>query len=192
MIRSCSPPARLLNLRTCLLLQLLIWGCLAIKAQPVPKLNSVSPEWIQRGGTIEVSLAGENLTNATRLAFSNDTESNQNSIAASDLKVTNNKALSAKLTIAADSPLGEHEVRVITPTGVSEPVTINLSELPEAQESGTNSSIESSQMLQLPVAVNGLIKASAETDYFRFHAKKGEQLIFEVFASRAGSPLDSS
>jgi len=48
-----------------------------LHAQPIPKLTSVYPEWIQRGTTIEITLSGENLTNATRLVFSSDTESNQ-------------------------------------------------------------------------------------------------------------------
>src|ERR1043166_204584 len=32
----------------------------------------------------------------------------------------------------------------------------------------------------------------AQQDYFRFHAKKGERVIFDVNAYRSGSPLDSS
>src|SRR2546426_2601706 len=41
-------------------------------AQPVPKLTSISPEWIQRGTTAEVVFAGENLGNVTRFIFTGE------------------------------------------------------------------------------------------------------------------------
>jgi len=69
---------------------------------------------------------------------------------------------------------------------------MNIGALPELSENGTNNSTETSQSIELPAAINGFIKAPAEIDYYRFHGKKGEQLIFDVFASRMNSPLDSS
>ena len=33
----------------------------AVAAQPIPKLKSISQEYVQRGSTIEVTLTGENL-----------------------------------------------------------------------------------------------------------------------------------
>jgi len=171
---------------------LLLSSFTLMQAQPIPKLTSVFPEWIQRGTTIEITLSGENLTNATRLVFSSDTESNQAGIAVTELTAKDNKTLAAKLAVSSSLPPGERELRVVTPTGVTEPIAINLSELPELHESGTNKSPESSQLIELPAAINGFIKAPAESDYYRFHAKKGEPLIFDVFASRMNSPLDSS
>jgi len=47
-------------------------------------------------------------------------------------------------------------------------------------------------LIELPAAINGFITAPAESDYYRFHSKKGEPSIFDVFASRMNSPLDSS
>src|SRR5262245_40114774 len=45
---------------------------LLINAQPVPKITSVSPEWVQRGTTAIVALEGENLADATGFLFSGD------------------------------------------------------------------------------------------------------------------------
>ena len=39
-------------------------------AQPVPKLTSLSPEWIQRGATGQVVFSGENLATVTGFLFS--------------------------------------------------------------------------------------------------------------------------
>jgi len=170
----------------------LLMFCLALSAQPIPKLNSVSPDWIQRGTAVDVTFAGENLTNASALWFGLDPDSRQSGLAATDLKTADGKSLTAKITVAADATPGEREVRLVTPTGVSEPLILNLGELPEVRETSTNKSPETAQSVELPVALNGLIQAAAETDYYRFKAKKGQQLIFEVYAARMGSPLDSS
>src|SRR5437763_9258075 len=43
-----------------------------MSAQPVPKLTSVSPEWIQRGTTSLVTLEGENLSEVTGFVFSGE------------------------------------------------------------------------------------------------------------------------
>src|SRR6266566_8672452 len=79
-----------------LLTLLLLRGFTLLQAQPIPKLTSVSPGWIQRGTTIEITLSGEYLTNVTRLLFSSDTESNQAGIAVTELKAQDNKTLAAK------------------------------------------------------------------------------------------------
>src|SRR5881628_1030769 len=46
--------------------------CLSGYAQPVPKLDSVSPDWLRRGSTVEVTFTGENLRGVTNLIFSGD------------------------------------------------------------------------------------------------------------------------
>ena len=40
------------------------------------------------------------------------------------------------------------------------------------------------------MTVNG--KLEAPENEYRFHARKGEKLVFEINANRLGSPLDSS
>src|SRR5439155_20192835 len=47
------------------------------------------------------------------------------------------------------------------------------------------------QMLELPAVISGVI-AGAQVDYYRFKTAKGQDLVFEVDASRRGSALDSS
>jgi len=45
--------------------------------------------------------------------------------------------------------------------------------------------------IQIPVTVNGRIDKPAAENRYRFHARKGEQLLLEVNARRLGSDLDS-
>src|SRR5437660_12429954 len=42
-------------------LWLVLFFALAASAQPVPKITSISPEWIQRGTTNDLTIVGDNL-----------------------------------------------------------------------------------------------------------------------------------
>ena len=196
-------------------------GCLATAAllislpawaQPAPKLTALSSEWIQRGTNIEVRLDGENLAPGTSFLFSGDpglSASNKPPTSPASPTVTietpgggisrvepvvavDNKRVVARIAAAADAALGARELRVVTPNGVSNPLTINVGHLPEATESGSNNTLEQAQDISLPLTLNGAISAAAQTDYYKFTAKKGEELVFEMDAARRGSPLDSS
>src|SRR6185503_18383412 len=50
----------------------LLLAAFSLVAQPIPKLTSISPEWIQRGTTQEVILTGENLGATTAFIFSGE------------------------------------------------------------------------------------------------------------------------
>src|SRR3954463_16452341 len=45
----------------CFFLAILLFSSLSLCAQPVPKITSISPEWIQRGTTVNLTIVGENL-----------------------------------------------------------------------------------------------------------------------------------
>src|SRR4029079_10685721 len=68
---------------------------------------------------------------------------------------------------------------------------------PEITETEPNDAIEHAQSLSIPITINGHIDgaatrgSSADEDYFRFHATKGEKLNIDVAAARLDSPLDS-
>ncbi len=184
----------------------------AVPAAAQPKLTSLSAEWIQRGTNIQVRFEGENLAPGTGFLFSGDpglTASNQPAAATIAPTVTietpgggisrvepvaavDSKRVVARIAASPDAPLGTREVRVVTPNGVSNPLVINVSHLPEVAESGANNSLDQAQSISLPVALNGAISGAAQVDYYKFKAKKGEELVFEVDAARRGSPLDSS
>lgn len=72
-----------------------------------------------------------------------------------------------------------------------------VGDAPEIDEREPNDSVEHAQTVAFPVTINGHVAggsdrgSTADEDYFRFTAKKGEKLSIEVAASRLGSPLDS-
>ena len=68
---------------------------------------------------------------------------------------------------------------------------------PEILGREPNDTAAQAQAVSVPVTLNGHIDGGAKAggspdeDYFRFRAKKGEQLSIDVAAARLGSPLDS-
>ena len=183
--------------------------CLALNlmAQPAPKLNSISRSWMQRGASTDVVLRGENLAGATRILISGGAgvEAEITPAPAQGIKVESagggivsvaprdDKQLRVALKLAPDAALVERELRVVTDAGVSNPVRFRASSLPEIESRRDNLEAEKAQTIDLPAAVNGVISSAAESDFFRFKAKSGEQLVFDCYAQRlGGSGLDSS
>jgi hypothetical protein len=174
-------------------------------AQPVPKLTSLSREWIQRGTTVEIVLSGENLGNITGFVFSGEPglsatnvppaasaapavtiESASGGITRAETpRAVDQKRIVARVTAATNAALSAREIRAVAPTGISNPLAINVGHLPEVAERDAAS-------LSLPAAVSGVISAAAQVDEFKFKATKGQELIFEVDAARRGSALDGS
>jgi hypothetical protein len=191
--------------RLCLAGLLLTFGCAAALAQATPKLNSLSREWFQRGSTNEVIFAGENLRGLKRFHVSGDpgvkvvlaldvkpvppivVESSRGGIGVSSGEDPNR--VRAQVIVSDDAPLTSREVRAITGTGVSNPLRIELSVLPEILESRKGSD---AQVIDLPVGISGVISAPDEQDAYQFRGKKGQELTFDLLAFRMGSPLDSS
>ncbi|MSV29552.1 MAG: hypothetical protein EXQ52_12540 [Bryobacterales bacterium] len=68
-------------------------------------------------------------------------------------------------------------------------VKLALGDDPEILSNGKNASVETAQSVALPAIVNGRMLAAENN--FRFKARKGERLVFDVGAARLGSPLDS-
>src|SRR5271170_3785201 len=67
---------------------------------------------------------------------------------------------------------------------------------PEVSEQEPNNSPAQAQAVTLPITINGHISGreadgAVDEDYFRFHARKGQNLTIDVAAARLGSPLDS-
>ena len=180
-------------------------GISAALAQPAPKLDSLSATWFQRGTTNEVTLKGDALGGveavlvtgadlsgamAAKAAPSVTLEGAAGGISAGN--ADNAKTLTLQLVVADNAALGSRELRLAGPNGVSNPLTINVSDVPERLEQKPNNTADKAPWLEFPAAVSGVIGASTESDFFRFKARGGEKLNFDVQANRFGSPLDAT
>lgn len=183
----------------------------ALLAQPVPRLTSVSSPWFERGKIATVILLGDNLADINAIIFSGDPgfsatnqavvemtkgelplETSGGTVFTQDLPPRENKSATIIVTVDKSASFGPREMRVIGPGGVSNPIFVQVSDLPGIQENGKNTSIATAQTITYPVAVSGVISAATQSDFYKISAKKGQRIIADVFASRTGSALDPS
>ena len=171
-------------------------------AQVAPQLTSISPRAAQRGQTIEITLDGKNINENASIWFSKEgikAEIKKKSPTATvrfngsgiSGNIPTNPRLVLSFEIAPDAPLGNHQIRLITPNGVSNPQNFIVGDLPEMMEQEPNSTTDEANLLELPVTVNGTVASIDDVDLFRFELKKGARLICDISAQRIGSPLDS-
>lgn len=180
----------------------------------MPKLTAISPEWIQRGTTIEITLTGENLGGVTQILFNGDAglsatnvalpapapkssvvvESTGGGITRAEPKELkrDEKKLVLKITAPADASLSPRELRVMAPGGVSNPLNLNVGQWPEVAKRDSNTTQAGAQAVELPAVISGAVSSGAQTNHYQFKATKGQEFVFEVEAARRGSPLDSS
>lgn len=171
-------------------------------AQVAPQLTSISPRAAQRGQTIEVTLVGKNIDESANIWLSKEgikavikkkapvagVRFTGSGISAN---IPNDPRLVLSFEISKDAPLGNHQIRLITPNGVSNPQNFMVGDLPEMNEQEPNSTTDEANMLELPVTVNGAITSIEDVDIYYFNLKNGARLICDIFAQRIGSPLDS-
>lgn len=86
--------------------------------------------------------------------------------------------------VPADCPLGLRELRFATTQAVSSVGMLMVTEFPVVNEEGKNDTLAQAQEVDLPVAICGVVEQREDVDYFRFHAAKGQTLVFEIFAQR--------
>lgn len=168
--------------------------------------------WFQRGTTQQVTLTGEALGGASAVFVSGfgasgilgaaspvvasgsgvTLESSRGGLSIGTPAVGDAKSVTLQWMLATNATLGPRELRIATTNGVSNPVTLQVSDLLEIQEREPNHSLADAQRIALPSGVSGVIRTATESDYFRFQGKAGERLLFDVQANRTGSPLDAT
>ncbi len=90
---------------------------------------------------------------------------------------------SVHMKVPADAAVGSRLPVPLTVKALGNP-TVRVEEFPQAFFS-------TSATISVPGTGNGLINEAGTTKTWRFHARKGQRLLLEVNARRAGSPLDS-
>jgi hypothetical protein len=173
-----------------------------------PTLEKVSPTGAERGTRVTLQIQGTNIAGATRLVFS-ETGFSSSITAIKELPIEkpemakgvvrtdapiDDKArqydVTAVVTIAADVPHGVHAFRLFTPLGVSNLLRFAVSALPEVAEREPNGP-DAPQRVTLPAALVGALGTAGDEDAYEFHARAGEEMVFQVVARPLGSRLDS-
>lgn len=92
------------------------------------------------------------------------------------------------VTIDKTALLGDRELRLITNTGLTNPIVFQVGSLPEVKEQEPNDpkmfmNLPPEPPLSLPVVVNGQIKPG-DVDRLQFRARQGQSLVVEANARR--------
>ena len=93
-----------------------------------------------------------------------------------------NGKLGAEIKIAEDAMPGIYELRVVTNRGVSTAGLFEVGSFPEILS--LSNTRQTALKVTLPCTANGCIAGNSERHYFRFSAKKGERLVFNLKGDR--------
>lgn len=147
-----------------------------------PRLSSISPAGAQRGSEVELKLYGARLDKAPEIVFV------EKGLSVAKIESAKTNQIKARVKVAADCALGEHQLRVRTATGVSELRTVWIGVYTNVAEAETNNTIKQAQRVASGVTINGSAGAE-DVDFFRIEAKKGQRVSVEVEAMRLGRAM---
>jgi len=144
-----------------------------------PTLSAVRPVGGQRGTDIEVTLSGARLGDAQEILWY------QPGIQTLSITKIDDNSVKAMLKIAADCPMGIHDLRVRTATGVSDHRTFSVGPYPIANEVEPNNDFAKPQAVAFGTTVHG-VADNEDVDFFVVDAKKGQRISAEVEGIRTG------
>lgn len=162
----------------------------SLRAQSVPVISGGTQLVVQRGQTMNVAVKGQHLESVSSIALS------QARGLSVDLAVPEKSAkptpgeLRLNISADADAALGERELRVIGPGGVSAPLRVTVAQYPLVLEKEPNNTPDQAQDIEFPVTLAGKIDVMGDVDCFRFTGHRGQKLVFDVHAARSRSALD--
>jgi|SRR5579871_166917 len=148
-----------------------------------PAVISVFPLGARQSETLDVQILGRNLEGTREIAFARPDI--QAKVLSSDFY-----SVSARISVGSKVPVGLHDYRLRTPNGTHVGV-FHVGSLPRVSEVEPNNDLQHAQAITLPAMIDGIVAAD-DYDVYRFHAEAGQELIFDVMATRAGSRLDST
>jgi hypothetical protein len=167
-----------------------------LQATP-PVLKALEPRGAQRGQALKVTLVGDSLLPGAEISTTLPGTFSR----LSSTPEKGESELPLLLQLKEDAAPGLYPVRVRTEDGLSNVLLFAVGTLPETVEAEsllkekersekvTNDTPSTAEKVLVPVTVNGTL-VGPDQDYYRFSAKAGERLVFEVDARRAGSAID--
>jgi hypothetical protein len=151
-------------------------------ARESPNFARVSPRGGERGTEIDLTLTGTQLKDAQQIFLY------KQGLEILKLEAVDDKTVKARVKIAADAPLGEHQLRLRTATGISDLRTFYVGPFPMVDEKEPNNNFKAPQKLKMNVTVAGVV-TNEDVDYYSVELKKGDRLSVELEGVRLGTSL---
>ncbi len=177
--------------RTGCALALIVVSAAGASAQTsFPMITHVHPVAVQRGKTTEVTVDGQmNFYGAYKALFEGVglsaeiiPQKTPPPMPPAPPLLRNTKL---KITVAPETALGVREFRIATELGISSVGQILIVDDPVVVETtSVNNTPSQAQPIPLPCVIAGKIEAVEDVDFFKFEAKQGQTLTFEMFCAR--------
>ncbi len=149
-----------------------------------PDVDLLLPRGGQRGSEVSIEFRGQRLGDAVDVLFYSP---GFELLALAAVDATH---VTARLRIAAEARLGEHQLRLRTSSGLSRLLTFWISPFPTVDEVEPNSDFATPQPIAGNVTVHGAI-TNEDVDHFVVEARAGERWSVEVEGLRLGDgPFD--
>jgi hypothetical protein len=179
-----------MRLPACLLI--LVLPAVAVGQTSFPMVTHVNPVAVQRGTTTEVTVEcrTSSLAGAYRVLVEGAGVTAEPIAAKETLKVDPKggvptvAAIKLKVAVAADARQGVREFRIATRHGISSLGQLVVVDSPVVREQPGMNTAEKPQAVTVPCVVCGRIEVAENVDYYKFSAKAGQTLSFEVFCAR--------
>jgi hypothetical protein len=167
------------SVRVAAVFGLLVLASAARAQVPAPRLDVVFPAGGRVGSTFEMELGGADLDGLTALHFSH-----------AGLRAKPSGPNKFQVSIAADTPLGIHDVRAVGRFGISNPRAFAVSDgLVEVGQQRPNHEPDQAQRVAFGCVVNGRFSGSAD-DFYLLSLKAGQRALVECQAAQLDAELD--
>ena len=181
-------------------------GMRAAEAPPAepgaPELRSLFPVSVQRGRVLELEVRGKDLEKCYGVWFGTGGLSGQvariegmqfqekENLRAPKLWVQGQR-VSLRVQVASEVPLGKHELRLVTPAGVSNALGMVVVDEPVSLEApGPHGRPAQAQSLEVPALLNGRLSRHGEVDFYSFQASSGDRLVIQALSNTTVTKFD--
>lgn len=157
------------------------------KPPPKPELTVAQPRGVERGVATRVTLSGKHLGGATELKFPSA------NLSGKIVEDPANGATSVVIEVspAADVPRGAYEVAIVTPAGTSNNLKLHVDDLRQITETEPNDAPQRATPGELPASFWGTLAAQGDIDCYRFEAKAGQTLVFDLASVGLGGKANA-
>ena len=159
---------------------------------PSTRLSAVFPPGAQVGTTVDVTLtSGLELEEISKLLFNHPgivaTPKTQD-VGGKPVPIANQFVVS----VSADVPPGNYEIRTVGFYGISNPRTFVVGVKKELNETEPNNAREQAVAVEVNQTVNARINGATDVDWYKFAGKAGQRVLIDCVARRIDSKLDAA
>ncbi len=155
----------------------------AQKPLPKPEVKKVTPTEGRRGQTLRVTFEGNHLDAVSGLVFQ---------VPGAEGKIAEKSPakLVAEIVFPPKTPASVEKIQLKNEAGLSAPVSFTVDPFPVVTVREGNNSPGQGQPITLPATLVGKLEKAGDVDFFRFEAKKGQQVGVQVLTAVLGSKIE--